>query len=242
MRQIKKWTQKEVDILKNNYGKIRAKEIAKILNCTPSRVISKAKQLGLKSNIKSNFDTINKIKESTKNNKYVEYKTYFNKKIKLIKYIKNNKYEFQCYCGKLFITKLDKVRTGHTKSCGCTSFGKRKGTIYISSTYWTSLKQGAEMRNINFNISIEEAENILIKQNFKCALSGVQLIIGYKNLKELTMSLDRIDSNKPYVIDNIQWIHKDINMSKQSFSNKKFIEMCINVAKHQKSILYGCDK
>jgi len=41
-----------------------------------------------------------------------------------------------------------------------------------------------------------------------------------------TASLDRIDSTKNYTIDNIQWVHKDVNKMKMDFSQEYFIEMC----------------
>ena len=41
-----------------------------------------------------------------------------------------------------------------------------------------------------------------------------------------TASLDRIDSSKGYTIDNIQWLHKDINKMKWDFSQEKFLELC----------------
>ena len=49
-----------------------------------------------------------------------------------------------------------------------------------------------------------------------------------------TASLDRIDSNKGYTKDNVQFVHKDINWMKQDFEQNKFIEYCKKVAnKHE---------
>lgn len=45
-----------------------------------------------------------------------------------------------------------------------------------------------------------------------------------------TASLDRIDSSKPYIIDNIQWVHKDINFMKRTYSHDYFIKLCKLVA------------
>ena len=41
-----------------------------------------------------------------------------------------------------------------------------------------------------------------------------------------TASLDRIDSDGAYTIDNVQWIHKDINVMKNSFSEEYFMYLC----------------
>ena len=45
-----------------------------------------------------------------------------------------------------------------------------------------------------------------------------------------TASLDRIDSSKGYVIGNVQWVHKDINIMKNKFDNQYFIDMCKKIA------------
>jgi len=45
-----------------------------------------------------------------------------------------------------------------------------------------------------------------------------------------TASLDRIDSSKGYVKGNLQWVHKDINMMKNHYNQKYFIEICKKVA------------
>ena len=44
--------------------------------------------------------------------------------------------------------------------------------------------------------------------------------------KNRTASLDRIDSNKGYTIDNVQWVHKDINKMKMDLEEDVFIDNC----------------
>ena len=62
-----------------------------------------------------------------------------------------------------------------------------------------------------------------------CALSGVKLIMPTSKNKA-TASLDRIDSTKDYTLDNVQWVHKDINRMKNVYTQEYFIEMCKRVA------------
>ncbi len=50
----------------------------------------------------------------------------------------------------------------------------------------------------------------------------------------MTASLDRIDSTKGYTLDNIQWIHKDLNKMKMNFANDYFIKTCKLVAENNK--------
>ena len=66
------------------------------------------------------------------------------------------------------------------------------------------------------------ASNFL-KQNKKCALTGSELEIN------VTASVDRIDSKKGYTKDNVQWVHKKVNLMKGTMSQKDFIETCKSV-------------
>ena len=42
----------------------------------------------------------------------------------------------------------------------------------------------------------------------------------------LVYTIDRIDSSKGYTVDNVQWVHKDINLMKNHFSESQLIDFC----------------
>jgi hypothetical protein len=96
----------------------------------------------------------------------------------------------------------------------------------------------ARRRGIPFELTIEEAWYLFVAQNRRCALSGLELKmpVGTLNGTALTEidspSLDRIDSKKPYVVVNVQWVHKHINIMKNSFNQSEFIALCHAVAKN----------
>ncbi len=103
----------------------------------------------------------------------------------------------------------------------------------IPITWFNKFKTSADVRNIPFNISIEDVFNLYNNQNGKCSLSGKE--IGWSDFgQKHTASLDRIDSNFGYELNNIQIVHKDINFMKQSYSQDYFIEMCKFVAENNK--------
>lgn len=93
----------------------------------------------------------------------------------------------------------------------------------------------AKHRGQEFTVSIEGAWQQFIKQDRKCLFSGIDLIFtsGKINKSQQTASLDRIDSSKGYTIDNICWVHKEINKMKLDHSVEHFIEMCDMVSKNQ---------
>jgi len=136
------------------------------------------------------------------------------------------------------------VSEGRCRSCGCLRkrIGSKnpKWTGYgeISGERWADIQakakagtQGyARRKNIAFSLTIKQAWNLFLKQGRKCALSGIDLSFERANP---TASLDRIDSTEGYVLSNVQWIHKDLNLMKQSLAQATFIEWCHKVANHQ---------
>jgi hypothetical protein len=105
--------------------------------------------------------------------------------------------------------------------------GQWKGYEDISLTYWKNVQNGAKNRKIHFQLTIEEAWQLYLKQNKTCALSGRP--IYFMACNNNTASIDRIDSSKGYTLDNVQWLHKDLNFAKQSLSNNDFVKMCQEV-------------
>lgn len=150
--------------------------------------------------------------------------------------------QVQCTCGSEIKKELPihHVETKKHRGCEkCSRFHTSKGVGLLSGEYWSMVVSGASKRKIEFAITIEYAWNLFLHQNKKCALSGVDLIfesncVHNKNKKykiERTASLDRIDSNKGYLEGNVQWVHKDINLMKNKFSEDYFIKMCKLICK-----------
>jgi hypothetical protein len=115
----------------------------------------------------------------------------------------------------------DKLKTG----CG-----------EITGRFWSSIRNSAVSRKLDFNISVNEAWDIFIKQNRKCAYTGLSLCFypKYKKGAEQTASLDRIDSSKGYYIDNIQWVHKITQRMKWHLSEEQFLEFCLLIVNNRK--------
>jgi hypothetical protein len=161
------------------------------------------------------------------------------------------RYTCLCDCGKQTNVLGTHLIQGNTKSCGCDKpIGKThhqwKGVEEISGDFWYShvvrSANGDKGRRypVKLTLTIEEAWNLFIRQERKCALSGLELSFPRVSKdKSYTASLDRIDSSKGYTIDNVQWVHKDINMMKNKFDNEYFINMCkkINIWNLQKKKL-----
>ena len=100
----------------------------------------------------------------------------------------------------------------------------------ISGQYWGNLIRSAKKRGILFDITHKQVFELFKKQDAKCAISGKEICLA-ANSQDLTTgcqtaSLDRIDSSKGYLGDNIQWVHKQINGSKMDLDMEIFLTMC----------------
>lgn len=117
---------------------------------------------------------------------------------------------------------------------------RHEGVGNFTKTAYNHFKNSAKKRNINWSdeLTIEYLYELLIKQNKKCALTGLPIDLTESrknsnvNFKLMTASIDRIDSSKGYEPNNVQWVHKDINRMKWIFPQNQFIEMCQLVVNH----------
>lgn len=111
---------------------------------------------------------------------------------------------------------------------------KKFGEIHQS--YLCILKIRATNRNLEFNLTGEYLWSLFLKQNRKCALSGIDIGFpktwGPKSKTQITASIDRIDSTKGYVVGNVQWVHKTINVMKMDLPVEDFIALCKKITDH----------
>jgi len=156
----------------------------------------------------------------------------------VIEYSHNNKYNNKvwlcvCECGEETTATTTALRRGSKISCGCRQYRKGKnvynytGYEDITGTKWNSIRTNAIKRRLEFNIDKEDVWRIFITQDKKCAISG--LGISFVNN---TASVDRIDNTLGYTKDNIQLVHKNVNLMRNKFSLEYFVQMCKIITEH----------
>lgn len=142
----------------------------------------------------------------------------------------------ECDCGGKIIVRSSQLVLNKVKSCHCLRRERTRwtGCGEVSGAYWYQVKTRAAAKGQDFDISIEYAWSLFLEQNKKCALSGVDINLSPNSKwhSKHTASLDRIDSTKGYIKDNVQWVHKDINKMKLHHSVNKFVEWCTTVANY----------
>ena len=80
-----------------------------------------------------------------------------------------------------------------------------------------ALKRAAETRGISWNLTDEEAKDMLIKPCIYCK---------YIDLEVRVNGIDRLDSSKPYTLENCRPCCKDCNYMKGTYDPSTFIERC----------------
>jgi len=141
----------------------------------------------------------------------------------------------RCDCGNITRIRASNLSKNETNSCGCVVRGNWRGHGELSMTYYGQLKRNAKARDISFDVSIEQLWELFVKQAGRCALTGSRLHLTKKRTDpSTTASVDRIDSSKPYVIENLQWVHKDINRMKQDLDQSQFLSLCRDVTAYNK--------
>jgi hypothetical protein len=133
-----------------------------------------------------------------------------------------------CECGGEKIIRTGSLVKNETNNCGCDVNGSWKGFGEISGIKFYRIQRNAEVRDIKFELNIEQIWELFLKQNRRCALSGIELFLEkrFSSNDNNTASLDRIDSKKHYEINNVHWVHKDLNKMKMDFDLDYFLDFC----------------
>lgn len=134
--------------------------------------------------------------------------------------IKGRRSDFKCKCGTIFNTFISRVKTGHTKTCGClkrSMLVKRNtthGLRFIPEyTLWLNMKQRCTNPNYK-NYHIWGGRGITICDRWLNSFEKFIDDMGKQPVKR--MGIDRIDNDKGYYKENCRWA-----TPKQQNNNKR---------------------
>lgn len=148
---------------------------------------------------------------------------------------KNNvAYKCRCSCGnESFISSWD-LRSRRSTCCNKCK-GTKSGELLtyqngrvgdLCANQFGKIRKSAEIRGLDFNVSISYLWNLFINQNKRCAITGDEI----SSIKQA--SLDRINSEYGYIEGNVQWVTKQANLSKHLMSMEQLYEFCRKVLNH----------
>lgn len=144
----------------------------------------------------------------------------------------------KCSCDKERLVRGYHLTLKKVRSCGCqtrqTTNIKYHSHEFIGGWMWSAARTRARRSNIPFNITTKDMWEAAVKQDMKCALTGVPLVfvISKTGAKSGNASLDRIDSSLGYEVGNIQWTTKWSNFAKTNLTTDQFVDNCILVVAH----------
>jgi hypothetical protein len=87
-------------------------------------------------------------------------------------------------------------------------------------------KAHAKHKNREFNLTIDDMNEVLESQNNKCIFTGLEFN------DDNVLSLDRIDSKMGYTRENIQFITIRANKMKSDMSDNEFLNYCSIIVRH----------
>lgn len=129
----------------------------------------------------------------------------------------------------LYNSQLNKNRNQFcSKKCSMTVASEKaiKITTIPFSYNLANAFKNSKRKNIEFSLTLNILNNVYIKQNKKCAITGIEMKIRKRNEKKnlFHASIDRIDNEKGYSEDNIQFVLLGINYMRNTLDLESVYE------------------
>lgn len=135
-------------------------------------------------------------------------------------------------------TRMDHAKTSHASGWRCKACASQDRAFSSTLTgyegdirlgWYRRFEKSAADRGLRWELSAQYLNSLWAQQDGRCALSGVQLDNKYATE---TVSIDRIDSDKGYVVGNVQLVHKVLNLMKRHMPDEEFVAWCKLVAEN----------
>ena len=146
--------------------------------------------------------------------------------IKPVEYKNGIKWECECECGNISFVAPSKLKSGHTKSCGCfhsKSAGDRQFIHGFSKTKLANVRNAMVQRCHNHKTTMYYcygSRGISVCDEWRFNPSSFYEWATSNGYKE-GLSIDRIDNDGNYEPSNCQWITLSENIAKEAKISRK---------------------
>lgn len=161
----------------------------------------------------------------------------FGKLTALYRTVVNSKaiYLCRCDCGVEKLIALTNLTHGNTTSCGCfrkeacrtREHKKNHPTHGVVLAYY---KRNCKLRNIEWKLTLDEFTILLSGNCFYCNIEPQTRILAGK--ERTHNGIDRVDSSKGYVTDNVVTCCKRCNQAKNDMTIDEFIDWLRRIHAH----------
>lgn len=101
---------------------------------------------------------------------------------------------------------------------------RRYTNLSLDEKFIQLVNTASKRKNKKCFITVEHLHDVWQRQKGLCVYTKLPLTSESHQLN--TVSLDRVDSNKEYTVDNIQLVCVPINRMKLDYTEKQFMELC----------------
>lgn len=130
----------------------------------------------------------------------------------------------KCSCGKIKDVYMDSLKSGKSKSCGCTK-GREQGDAAKHMAY-NLYKTGAKGRSLEFNITENDFIKLTSQNCYYCDSKPSNRSGSIKNKGFYNYNgLDRVNNDIGYNVDNIVPCCKNCNLAKRQLTQTEFFDL-----------------
>lgn len=110
-----------------------------------------------------------------------------------------------------------------------------QGIERLSVERYCGLRDRAKKHGLELDFDVEYLRELWIKQEGKCAISGIQMTTTmFAGRTPTNMSVDRIDSDKGYIKGNVQLVCMAVNQMKSDLTLEELIHFCREILANYK--------
>jgi hypothetical protein len=125
------------------------------------------------------------------------------------------------------------------------NFAKKPPELDYAKTLFASVKSNARTRNIYVDITVEDIEVMLERSGFRCELTDIHFDLQKKSrfrVRPWVPSVDRIDSSKPYTMNNCRVVCAAVNSAMNQYGEDVLMKIAMMMIEKKRRDAVRCKR